>query len=113
MSKGQRPAPILDPEITDCLLGLTDPEIGLSIVDLGLVCRAERHEAGIDIDLTLTSRACALGEMLVDETRRLLAGRFGDASHVLVNLVWQPTWTPAMMSERARVLLGHAPVDAA
>ena len=57
--------PVLDPEICDCLRAVIDPEIGINIVDLGLVLSAEHAPQGIEVKLTLTSRACPLGDMVL------------------------------------------------
>lgn len=55
----------LDSDLLECLTGVMEPEIGLSVVDLGLVVRAVRSHDAIEVDLTLTSRACPLGQMIV------------------------------------------------
>ena len=102
----------LDPDILDCLQEVMDPEIGLSVVDLGLVYRAERGE-GIEVALTLTTRACPLGEMIVEDARGRLERGFPDAPRIAVNLVWSPPWSPDLITARGRELLGHAPQDAA
>ena len=68
----------LDPDVLDCLLEVMDPEVGLSVVDLGLVYRATRGDNGIAVALTLTTRACPLGEMIVEDARERLARRFQD-----------------------------------
>lgn len=103
----------LDSDILDCLQDVMDPEIGLSVVDLGLVYHADRTDSGIEVALTLTTRACPLGEMIIEDARgRLMAG-FPNAPSVVVNLVWSPSWSPDRITSRGRALLGHAPRDAA
>jgi hypothetical protein len=57
-------------------------EVGLSVVDLGLVYRAARGDAGIEVDLTLTTRACPLGGMIVEDARERLSRRFQDVRAV-------------------------------
>lgn len=89
----------LDPEVTDCLLDVLDPEIGVSVVHLGLVYRAMRSPGRIDVDLTLTMRACPLGEMLVEDVRTCLRRRFNDCPTILVRLVWSPLWGPERITE--------------
>jgi len=103
----------LDPDILDCLQDVMDPEIGLSVVDLGLVYRAEHGEDGIAVALTLTTRACPLGEMIVEDARGRLARRFPEARAIAVELVWSPLWTPDRITRRGHELLGHAPQKAA
>jgi metal-sulfur cluster biosynthetic enzyme len=95
-----------DSDVLQALKAVNDPEIGINIVDLGLVYRAERRPEGIDVAITLTTPACPLGEMLVEETREALHRRFPDAASVHVELVWSPPWTPDRMSEAARRQLG-------
>jgi metal-sulfur cluster biosynthetic enzyme len=84
---------------------VNDPEIGVSIVELGLVYRAERNPEGIEVALTLSTPSCPLSEMLVEDVREALRRRFSDAPTIHVELVWDPPWTPDRMSETARRLL--------
>ena len=95
-----------NPEVLAALKGVTDPEIGVNIVDLGLVYRAERGADGLDVALTLSTRSCPLSEMIVEEVREALRANFADAPAIKVELVWDPPWTPDRMSEAARQLLG-------
>ena len=100
-----------EPDIIACLLEVVDPEVGLSVVDLGLVYRAERNDRGIEVALTLTTPACPLGEMLVEDARARLLHRFQDAPEVVVDLVWSPPWSPDRISDRGLELLGHVPLE--
>ena len=95
-----------NPEVLAALKGVTDPEIGMNIVDLGLVYRAERGPEGLEVTLTLSTRSCPLSEMIVEEVREALRANFADAPAIKVELVWDPPWTPDRMSEAARRLLG-------
>ena len=99
---------IAQDDIREVLRDIIDPEIGLNIVDLGLVYRAERVADGIEVDLTMTTRACPLGEMIMQEARVVLAAHFPDVARVSINLVWEPPWTPEMMSVRGQEQLGLA-----
>ncbi|MBM6583026.1 metal-sulfur cluster assembly factor [Microvirga sp. BT689] len=92
----------LDPDILNCLQDVMDPEIGLSVVDLGLVYQAGQDDHGIDVALTLTTRACPLGEMIVEDARARLVRRFPDAPGIAINLVWSPLWTPTASLPGAR-----------
>jgi len=63
----------------DILLALKkviDPELGINVVDLGLVCRAAHVADGIEVALAMTSPACPLGEMMVEEAKLALQGAF-------------------------------------
>jgi metal-sulfur cluster biosynthetic enzyme len=91
----------LDPDVLDALRGVVDPEIGINIVDLGLVYRADRADDVIDVDITMTTRACPLGEMMLEEVRVTLSQCFPGARNV-VGLVWDPPWTPDMMTPLGR-----------
>ncbi len=95
-----------NPDVLEVLKGVTDPEIGVNIVDLGLVYRAEHGPEGIEVALTLSTPSCPLSEMIVEEVRELLKANFADAPAIKVELVWDPPWTPDRMSEAARQLLG-------
>jgi len=86
-----------------------DPEIPVNIVDLGLVyeCRVSRQDGGyrVDIAMTLTAPACAIGDVLVAEVRdKLLA--LAPIASVSVELVFDPPWGPERMSEAAKLQTG-------
>lgn len=83
-----------------------DPEIGMNIVDLGLVYRLERDETGVELDITMTSPACPMGEQIIDEAQAALEACLPAGTPIEVQLVWEPPWSPACMSERARQQLG-------
>jgi metal-sulfur cluster biosynthetic enzyme len=113
MAIGARQNRFLDPDVTDCLLDVIDPEVGLSVVDLGLVYHASRQDHGIDVAMTLITQAYPLGEMIVEDARERLAARFPDASRIAVDLVWYPPWTPELITDYGRSLLAHQPNEAA
>jgi metal-sulfur cluster biosynthetic enzyme len=93
-------------DILAALKTVIDPELGINIVDLGLVYHASRNASGIDIALTMTTPACPLGEMMTEEIKLVLRDRFPDALDVRVELVWDPPWSPELMSEESRRRLG-------
>jgi metal-sulfur cluster biosynthetic enzyme len=99
----------LDPEVLECLLEVTDPEVGLSVVDLGLVYRATRGDDGIAVAPTMPTRARPLGEMIVGDARKRLARRFQDVPRVAVSLVWSPPWSSDRITDWGLELLGHRP----
>ena len=98
-----------EPDILDALKQIIDPELGISIVDLGLVYRAEWTKSGINVALTVTAPSCPIGEMLVEEAKTALRVRFSDMASIHVELVWDPPWSPDRMSEEARRQLGWSP----
>src|SRR5215813_5817542 len=95
----------MDHDLLEALKGVNDPELGINIVDMGLVYRAVRTPAGIEVAFTLTTPSCPLGELLAEETREVLRRQFADAPSIQVELVWDPPWSPDRMSEAARQLL--------
>lgn len=105
-------APPLDPDVLDGLKDVLDPEVGLSVVDLGLVYEARRTADVVTVALTLTARACPLGEMILEDAREALAERFPDASRIDVALVWDPPWDPDRITDRGRAMLGRPPRSA-
>ena len=83
-----------------------DPEIGLNIVDLGLIYAVRTDEGGIDIDMTLTSPGCPAGPQIIYDVKQSVKSAFPEADPVSINIVWQPFWSPEMMSEWAKEELG-------
>ena len=88
------------------LRGVDDPEIGVSIVDVGLVYAVEADAERVRVRMTMTSAACPMGEDLVEDARAALARAFPGAPDVEVELVWDPPWTPERMSPEAREFFG-------
>lgn len=94
--------------VRDTLLRVIDPEVGINIVDLGLVYGLDVRDDFIGIDLTMTSPACPMGEMILEDLHGKIQRDFPDA-RVEVELVWEPPWDPEMMSDRAKSNLGWQP----
>ena len=91
--------------VEEALRGVIDPEIGLDVVELGLVYGVEVQGGAVRIDLTMTTPACPLGEHIqrdAEQRVRALAG----VTDAVVRLVWDPPWSPARMTDAARRLLG-------
>jgi len=95
-------------EIVEALKDVYDPEIGMNIVDLGLVYGVdwEERKRRVHVDLTLTSPGCPLGPEIIRDIRHAL-GDLDDVLEVGVDLVWSPLWHPRMMSEHAKDELGY------
>ncbi len=90
----------------DALKNVYDPEIGINIVDLGLVYDVDVSEKNdILVTMTLTSLGCPLGPVIVQEVSNAM-GELPNLGEVDVKLVWSPAWSPEMMSEEARDELG-------
>lgn len=92
-------------EIYGALRRVLDPEVGINVLDLGLVYGVAVDGGDVRVDLTMTTPACPLGETLVRETETALH-EAGVTGRVDVNIVWDPPWTPEMMSAAAREQLG-------
>jgi metal-sulfur cluster biosynthetic enzyme len=94
------------------LKNVYDPEIGLNVVDLGLVYDVDIVEDGklVKVDMTLTTPACPAGPMILDGAKKevlALKDVYPQIEDVNINLVWTPFWNPSMMSEDAREELGY------
>ena len=96
---------VTNESILEALRPVEDPELGMSIIDIGLVYRAEDVGDAIEVDFTLTYPGCPLGDQIQDDIVDRLARSFHKG--VRANLVFEPAWTPERMSEEARVGLGY------
>ncbi len=94
-------------ELWDVVQGVEDPELRMSIVDLGLVYDLNIDDEGeVTVEMTLTSPACPVGPMLQGQIYHVLSQVDG-VEDVEVNLVWEPPWDPKeMASEDVRMMLG-------
>ena len=97
----------LRPELVRGLLRtVIDPELGVNIVDLGLVYEIATDDGGtVTIEMTLTTPGCPLGGFLEDQIRACLTA-LPQVREVRVELVWEPPWEPQAMSDAAREQLG-------
>ena len=93
-------------KLCDALRQVVDPEVGINIVDLGLVYGLQRTVDGVRLDLTLTSPACPMGESIAAEAEFVLQECLPPGSVVEINFVWEPPWSPLRMSDKARSTLG-------
>lgn len=103
------PAPTFSPDLDalrNDLRKVVDPEVGMNIVDLGLVYRIAPEEGRLVVDLTMTSPACPMGETIVAEVVETLRAQLPERIEPDVRLVWEPPWSPEMMSEQAREHFG-------
>lgn len=93
-------------ELLEILQSVEDPELGYSIVDLGLIYRAEQSESGIDVDFTLTYIGCPLEGMLRQEIVNTLREATG-VQDIRTRLVWDPPWTIDKASAEIRLAMGY------
>ena len=92
-------------EVVQALRQVEDPELGMDIVDLGLMYDVELENGSVKIVHTLTSMGCPVGPLIqqqIEEVVRALPG----VDDVEVELTWDPPWTPDKMSEDAKFILG-------
>jgi metal-sulfur cluster biosynthetic enzyme len=93
-------------EVRVALKQVYDPELGLNIVDLGLVYDVRVDERGdVDIQYTLTTMGCPIGPLIEDQIRAFLAPLPG-IGEIRAEFVIRPAWTPEMMSDEAKAALG-------
>ncbi len=92
--------------VREALRSVDDPEAGLNIVELGLVYGIDVEADRIRVRMTMTSAACPMGDYLTEAARDAVLRATPQIGQVDVELVWEPMWTPEMMSEEARNFFG-------
>ena len=95
-----------DGQVREALRLVIDPEIGVNIVDLGLVYRVDVTDGNVHVDLTMTTPACPLSEYVTTQAEATIWQQVPGVRAVDVQLVWEPEWHPDMMSDEARRQLG-------
>lgn len=87
-------------EVTEALKDVIDPELGINVVDLGLIYDMSIEEGNVAVlQMTLTSAACPLQDVIEDQARQVLADL---TSEVIINWVWMPPWGPNKISDDGR-----------
>ena len=87
-------------DILEALRDVVDPELGINVVDLGLIYGVDLDESRVaTIDMTLTSAACPLTDVIEDQAREALDGVVADFR---INWVWMPPWGPESITEDGR-----------
>ncbi|MFW6204157.1 MAG: metal-sulfur cluster assembly factor, partial [Actinomycetota bacterium] len=87
-------------DVTEAMRDVVDPELGINVVDLGLVYGIEVDESNTaTIDMTLTSPACPLTDVIEDQAQMALDGLVSDFT---INWVWMPPWGPDKITEEGR-----------
>jgi metal-sulfur cluster biosynthetic enzyme len=94
-------------QVLEALRNVYDPELGINIVDLGLVYDVEVTPDGVaQIEYTLTTMGCPIGPLIEQQMQALLANVPG-ITDVRAEMVLRPPWSPEMMSEEAKAALGY------
>jgi metal-sulfur cluster biosynthetic enzyme len=92
-----------DDDLMELMRDVVDPELGINVVDLGLVYGVHIDDAQIaTIDMTLTSAACPLTDVIEDQTRAALDGHVADFR---INWVWMPPWGPEKITQDGREMM--------
>ncbi len=92
--------------VLQALTQVYDPELGINIVDLGLVYEVDVQDNGdVDIAYSLTTMGCPIGPLIEDQMRAFLAPIEG-LGEVRPELVFRPPWSPELMSDEAKAALG-------
>jgi len=92
-------------EVVEALRQVEDPELGMDIVDLGLMYDVEVEDGKVKVIHTLTSMGCPVGPMIQEQIHDVTKALPG-VEDVEVELTWDPPWTPDKMSEDAKFILG-------
>ena len=96
-------------QVRDILRQVIDPEVGRDIVSLGLVYRVEMAPDSLVIEMTMTSPACPMGEMIMEDVHAALARVLPETIARDIRLVWEPPWNPAMMDDATKQHFGWTP----
>ncbi len=94
------------PDVVEVLRQIVDPEMGLNVVDTGLIFGIDTEGGRVKVVMTMTTPACPITGYLTGEVETALCERLPGVQAVEVKLVWDPPWDPLMMSEDARDRLG-------
>jgi metal-sulfur cluster biosynthetic enzyme len=105
MSHGQSDT-VTPEKVREALRLVIDPELGLNVVDLGLVYRVDVEDGQVRVAMTMTTPACPLGQSLSEQAEATIWQTVPGLKSVALDLVWDPPWTPSMMSEAAKQQLG-------
>jgi metal-sulfur cluster biosynthetic enzyme len=90
-------------DVTEAMKDVVDPELGINVVDLGLVYGVHiEEESNVVLDMTLTSAACPLTDVITDQTESALEGLVNE---VHINWVWMPPWGPDKITPDGRDML--------
>ena len=94
------------PTVVAALERVVDPEVALNIVDVGLVYDVQVANGRLDARVTMTSAACPVTDIIVDDIENELDDALPPDLKIHVELVWEPPWTPERMSAQARRFMG-------
>jgi metal-sulfur cluster biosynthetic enzyme len=93
-------------QVMEFLREVNDPELGINLVDLGLIREVELAGDAVIVTYTLTTPACPMNEYIDSEVVATLKEHMPEIETITPKLVWEPLWNPSMMSEDAKLELG-------
>ena len=93
-------------EVVEALRRVEDPELGMDIVELGLLYDVEVEGPKVKVIHSLTSMGCPAGPMIQEDIHAVVAAMSPDVEDVEIELTWDPPWTPDRMSDDAKFILG-------
>ena len=89
-------------KVEEHLLDVIDPELGINVIDLGLVYDLWIEDKKAVMNMTLTSPACPLQDVLEDQARDAVLSNVAEVTDLQINWVWSPAWGPHMINEEGR-----------
>ena len=92
--------------VVEALRTVLDPEVGINVVDLGLVYDIEVGERRVRVAMTMTSQACPLNSYFHQTAESAIRKQVPEVAGIDISMVWQPEWNPEMMSQDARRMMG-------
>jgi metal-sulfur cluster biosynthetic enzyme len=95
-----------DEAVREALRQVDDPEAGMNIVELGLVYGVDVSEDAVRVDMTMTTAACPMTDMITDQAHSVIAAIVPEGTTVDIRLVWDPPWTPDKMTGIAKEHFG-------
>lgn len=94
-------------EIYDALKSVMDPEVGINIIDMGLIYKIKYDQAeGIYIEMTLSSKACPMGNIILGDVEKATQTLFPETK-VNIKLVWEPEWNPGFITAAGKKALNR------
>ncbi len=98
--------PITEDRLLAAMREVIDPELGVNVVDLGLIYSTETDGKNVRIVMTMTTPACPLHSYIKEAANDAIRSQFPDVGEVKIDIVWEPKWDPMMMSDEAKRQLG-------
>lgn len=95
------PAPTTAADVEEAMRDVIDPELGINVVDLGLVYGISEVDETVTVDMTLTSAACPLTDVIEEQAKGALV-RSGLCDELRINWVWMPPWGPDKITDDGR-----------